>query len=56
MSTIYKFRATYTDGRRGIVRGMSTGDAKRVSSMAKQIARRDNVQCVSVLSIPNRER
>jgi hypothetical protein len=56
MSTIYKFRARMTDGSSLIVKGMSTGDSARVKAMALQIARRDNVQSVKVLAIPNRER
>lgn len=49
----FKFRANYTDGSRGLVRGMSTCDSRRSVDMAKQIARRENVQSVKILTIPN---
>jgi len=49
----YKFRANFTDGTRGIVKGMSTCDATRSHNMAMQIARRNNVQSVKVIAIPN---
>jgi len=52
-TSVFKFRATYTDGSRGIVRGMATCDRNRSRTMALQIARKDNVQSVKVLEIPN---
>lgn len=51
--TIHKFRAQYIDGSTGIVRGMSTGDPKRVPTMVKAIAKRPDVQSVKVLKLPS---
>jgi hypothetical protein len=53
---VYKFRANYTDGSRGVVRGMSTCEKSHVAAMAKSIARRENVQSVKVLSLPTTNR
>lgn len=47
----WEFYAHYTDGSEGTVKGMSTMNPARVRTLALNIARRNDVQCVVAVPV-----